>query len=253
MQKRINPNEAAYLMKNYGLHSNGFTLSGNLEFEPGVLVNKKVVVNDVRLGKYSSISPQAELIRVSMGRYTSIGQMVNIGLSTHPTDWLTTTAFPYRPQKFGGRFNNAGRTFDSFPAETVIGHDAWVGAGALIPGGIKIGNGAIVAAGAVVTKDVPDYAIVGGSPARLIRYRFDEETCQRLNESAWWQYDLFEHTDTKAIPFEHPLEAIDLISRRAEAGEIRKVDEPLYRLASEKNEEGKRLLVCRPLEGGLGS
>lgn len=72
--------------------------------------------------------------------------------------------------------------------QLVIGHDVWLGRGCTIMSGVHIGNGAIVAAGAVVTKDVPPYAIVGGNPAKLIRYRFDDETIARLQKLKWWYW-----------------------------------------------------------------
>ena len=69
-----------------------------------------------------------------------------------------------------------------------IGHDVWIGYGAIIMDGVTVGTGAIVGAAAVVTKDVPPYAIVAGVPARIIRYRFDENTIKRLLESRWWDF-----------------------------------------------------------------
>lgn len=72
--------------------------------------------------------------------------------------------------------------------QLVIGHDVWLGRGCTIMSGVHIGNGAIIAAGAVVTKDVPPYAIVGGNPAKLIRYRFDDETIARLQKLKWWYW-----------------------------------------------------------------
>ena len=69
-----------------------------------------------------------------------------------------------------------------------IGHDVWIGYGAIIMDGVTIGTGAVVAAAAVVTKDVPPYAIVAGVPARIIRYRFDDDTIRRLLESRWWDF-----------------------------------------------------------------
>lgn len=73
--------------------------------------------------------------------------------------------------------------------DTVIGHDVWIGHAATIMPGVRVGNGAIIAAQSVVTRDVPDYAIVGGNPAQLIRRRFDEASIARLNALAWWHWD----------------------------------------------------------------
>ncbi|QQL48685.1 CatB-related O-acetyltransferase [Mucilaginibacter ginkgonis] len=75
-----------------------------------------------------------------------------------------------------------------FKGDTVIGNDVWIGYGATIMPGVKIGNGAIIASKSVVTKDVPDYAIAGGNPAKLIRMRYDEPIIARLNKIAWWNW-----------------------------------------------------------------
>lgn len=75
---------------------------------------------------------------------------------------------------------------------THIGNDVWVGANAIVLDGVSIGNGVIVAAGAVVTNSVPDYAIVGGIPARVLRMRFCEEDIERLNELQWWNLSISE-------------------------------------------------------------
>ncbi|MCJ8209346.1 CatB-related O-acetyltransferase [Mucilaginibacter sp. RS28] len=76
-----------------------------------------------------------------------------------------------------------------FKGDTIIGNDVWIGHDATIMPGVKVGNGAIIAAGSLVTKDVPDYAVVGGNPARVIRMRYDEATIQRLNKLAWWDWN----------------------------------------------------------------
>ena len=84
--------------------------------------------------------------------------------------------------------------------DTTVGNDVWIGYGALIMPGISIGNGAIVAAGAVVTNNVPPYAIIGGNPATIIRYRFDEATIRRLEQVSWWNWDVEKITrNIKAI------------------------------------------------------
>ena len=73
-------------------------------------------------------------------------------------------------------------------ALTKIGNDVWIGRSAIVLSGVNIGNGAVIGAGSVVTKDVPDYAIVAGNPAKLIRYRFDEHTIQELQSLKWWAW-----------------------------------------------------------------
>ncbi|NNM32171.1 MAG: CatB-related O-acetyltransferase, partial [Gemmatimonadetes bacterium] len=80
---------------------------------------------------------------------------------------------------------------ESWPhrGDTIVGHDVWIGYGATIMPGVRIGNGAIIAARSVITRDVEAFSIVGGNPAEPIRYRFDEETRRELDRIAWWDWD----------------------------------------------------------------
>ena len=91
---------------------------------------------------------------------------------------------------FGNGWEHAAPAPGSLPykGDTVIGNDVWIGYDALIMPGVKVGNGAIIAARSVVTGDVPAYAVVGGNPAKVIRYRFDDDTIARLNAIAWWDW-----------------------------------------------------------------
>lgn len=117
--------------------------------------------------------------RTRIGRYVSIAQNVQLGLGTHPLDMLSTSPAVYG--KKGGHDQGDLR----FPP-CVVDSDVWIGASSIILSGIHIGTGAVVAAGAVVTKDVPPYAIVGGVPARIIRYRFTPDVIKKLLASCWW-------------------------------------------------------------------
>ena len=136
-------------------------------------------------------------VTTKIGRYSSIAPSVSqLGLG-HPTGWISSSPFSHNPQPLGG-FNDylddigvsefRLHRFDQGSAPVEIGHDVWIGEAALIKAGITIGHGAIVAARAIVTRDVPPYAIVGGAPGRLIRYRFSETVIERLVAARWWRF-----------------------------------------------------------------
>jgi virginiamycin A acetyltransferase len=125
--------------------------------------------------------------RLIIGRFCSIAAEVKFIMNggNHPTTWLTTYPLPI--------FENgwALATPPAWPhkGDTTIGNDVWIGHGAVIMPGITIGDGAIIATASVVTKDVPPYAIVGGNPATVLRFRFDEATIARLLALRWWEWD----------------------------------------------------------------
>lgn len=119
---------------------------------------------------------------VNIGKYCSVGHDVHYYGANHPLDHASMSAYFYN-KSFGGLDVN-----DVERKTLSIGNDVWIGHGVIIVSScLTIGNGAVVAAGAVVTKDVPPYAIVAGVPARIIRYRFDENTILALENSRWWE------------------------------------------------------------------
>jgi chloramphenicol O-acetyltransferase type B len=123
-----------------------------------------------------------------VGSYTSIAGGVRILLGgEHRTDWLTTYPFP-------AMMDGLEDIKDYAPSkgDVVIGSDCWICADAMILSGVTIGHGAIVAAGAVVTRDVAPFAVVGGNPSKFIRWRFDEAIRQRLLDAAWWDWPMEE-------------------------------------------------------------
>lgn len=125
--------------------------------------------------------------RLLIGKFCSIATDVRFIMNggNHPTDWLTTFPFPI----FGHGWEVALPASWPTKGDTVVGNDVWMGYSALVMPGVHIGNGAIVATAAVVTRDVPAYAIVGGNPATVLRYRFDPETIARLESLRWWDWD----------------------------------------------------------------
>jgi len=138
----------------------------------------------VHIGRFTYITSGRIYPNVLIGRFCSMAINVVIGAQDHPTDWLSCSTFQYENRD---RF----RTFHTpLPwreaPQTRIGNDVWIGANAVIKGGVAIGDGAIIGAGAVVTRDIPPYAVAVGVPARVIKYRFDEETIRELLELQWW-------------------------------------------------------------------
>lgn len=136
-------------------------------------------------GAYSYMRSGGELYgNTTIGRFCSIGKNVVIGLekNKHPTDWLSTSLFSKQIEK----------KYESIPANnrTVIGNDCWIGQEAVIMSGINVGDGAIIGARALVTSDVPPFAIYAGVPARLIRYRFSPDLVERLIQSKWWDVSM---------------------------------------------------------------
>ncbi len=144
------------------------------------------------IGKGSYINTGTELRYVSMGRFCSIGSDIRVISGTHPTSMFVSThpAFYSTAMQSGFTYVKHEK-FDEYKYAddhhvVVIGNDVWIGSEAKLMGGVRIGDGAIIAAGAVVTKDVPPYAIVGGVPAKVIRFRHSEDQIETLLKIQWW-------------------------------------------------------------------
>ncbi len=127
--------------------------------------------------------------RLIIGKFCAVGTGVKFIMNGGNHAIGGFSSYPFRI--FGGAWERNLPTDFAFPhrGDTVVGNDVWLGYGGLIMPGVKIGDGAIVATRAVVTRDVPPYAIVGGNPARIIRMRFDEATIAALLGMRWWDWD----------------------------------------------------------------
>jgi acetyltransferase-like isoleucine patch superfamily enzyme len=159
--------------------------------------------HDVEVGAYSyggCMTPG--LWRgVTVGRYVSVASGVRVFVRNHPLERLSLHPFFYAPECGWVAEDNLPR------GRLEIGHDAWLGVNSIITTGChRIGIGAVVGAGAVVTKDVPDFAIVGGNPARILRYRFPEDLRQQILESRWWERSI-EECARSLDAFTRPLES----------------------------------------------
>jgi acetyltransferase-like isoleucine patch superfamily enzyme len=141
-------------------------------------------IGDFTYGRPKVRFPEAGA-KLTIGRYGSIADDVNILLGgNHRTDFVTTYPFGAIPALWP---EAAGRSdFAVSRGDVVIGHDVWLGSGCMILSGVTIGHGAVVAARAVVTRDVAPYTIVGGNPAQMIRARFESAIVERLLATRWW-------------------------------------------------------------------
>lgn len=133
------------------------------------------MLRNCKVGKYVFVGPKGTFNNVEIGNYTCIAPSCQIGGLEHPYWEASISPKLYK---------------DNTPRKTTrIGHDVWIAANCIIRQGVTIGDGAVVGAGSFVNKDVPPYAIVFGSPAKLYKYRFDQETINELNESHYWELD----------------------------------------------------------------
>lgn len=153
-----------------------------------VILSGKYSIQDSEIGSFTSISTNSRISLTTIGKYCSIGPNFISGWGIHPTDGISTSPIFYSMSHATGKvFSKKNKIIER--KRIKIGNDVWIGSNCIVLDGITIGNGCIIAAGAVVTKDVPDYAIVGGVPAKIIKYRFDDETIHELQKIKWWNFE----------------------------------------------------------------
>ena len=153
---------------------------------------ENVTLFNVALGDYTYVSPNTEIRNAKIGKFCSIGPNCYIGLGKHPASgFVSTHPIFYSDKKQTQKGFSEKSVFEEH-APVEIGNDVWVGANSVIADGVKIGDGAIVAFGAAVAGDVPPYAVVGGVPAKVIKYRFEKEDIKSLLAIKWWNKDIEE-------------------------------------------------------------
>lgn len=181
--------------------------------EHPVSVQESHLERNTRVGRYTYFRRGSTLVQgCEVGRYCAIARDVEIGMQEHRTDWLNIHTFQYDHDFFRNvpGYNDHARVKRAPLPPAIVGNDVWIGAKAIIRRGVRVGDGAIIGAGSFVNKDVPPYAIVAGTPAKLIRFRFSPDVIERLLDVQWW--DLLPH-EMDGVPFNDIEAALDMLEK----------------------------------------
>jgi chloramphenicol O-acetyltransferase type B len=184
-------------------------------FEGNNIIYERCSIGRSSLGKYSYLSQDSNIGNLTVGRFCSIGPGFAVGLGTHPSNYVSTSPVFFSTRKQCG-VTFADREYFTEQTSSSIGNDVWIGAKVFMKDGTTINHGAIVAAGAVVTRDVAPYAIVGGVPARTIRMRFDDQTIEALLATSWWDWNESELRSAQQLFAQEGAEAFLAWSRNRE-------------------------------------
>lgn len=154
-------------------------------------IAERVILREVKVGDFTYFERHAEGIYATIGKFCSIAANTRINALEHPVERITTHKLSYRPNEYF-RYRGIDAAFlERRRAKHVtIGNDVWIGHGAVVLPGVRVGDGAVIGANAVVTRDVEPYTIVAGAPARVIRRRFEAEVAEMLQSLAWWDWPL---------------------------------------------------------------
>jgi acetyltransferase-like isoleucine patch superfamily enzyme len=168
------------------IYMSGCSIDGDVSIENNCKIYKSNISGKIKIGQYTSVwGPNININgQVLIGCFCSIANNVSIQEYNHDPDRLSTYYV------FKNLFNDETINENTTKGPIIIGSDVWIGMHSCILSGVKIGNGAIIAANSVVNTDIPDFAIVAGSPAKVLKYRFNDEIIQLLNEIKWWNWPI---------------------------------------------------------------
>ena len=151
-------------------------------------VGARTQVAESSFGDYSYVVNDADIIYASIGRFCSIAAQARVNPGNHPLQRVALSHFTYRSSAYGLGADDAAFFDWRRGHRVVLGNDVWIGHGAIILPNVTIGDGAAIGAGAVVSRDVPAFAVAVGVPARVVRYRFAPEIVAALQRIAWWEW-----------------------------------------------------------------
>ena len=182
----------------------------NVELGMWTEVGEKNWLQNTVLGDWSYTGPMCIVQNADIGKFSNIAAMVRIGPTDHPMDRPTMHHFTYRCRAFGLSDVDDEEFFAKRVSQkTFIGHDTWLGHGVIIMPEVSIGIGAVIGSGALVTKDIGDYEVAVGIPAKTVKRRFPEDIAERLKATAWWDWDyetIKDRLDDFRLPVEEFLE-----------------------------------------------
>ena len=199
----------------HGMRNDGVIARGELlPFSQAIFVEPEATLPlkwFVSMGAYSYVVGPMKG-NFSVGRYTSIATRVKIMGEKHPMDRLTMHPITYhfKHEDLAEELGIPQEPFDAAGGPVTIGHDVWIGEGAMLATGITIGNGAVIAARSIVTKDVPPYTVVAGAPAKPVRMRFENDLIDLLLESRWWEFNITDIPPHWSDPRRAVLELLEL-------------------------------------------
>ena len=195
--------------------------SSDVEFSEFNSLRSGAHVKKSRIGRYSYISG-AKVVNSDIGAFCSVGPGALVGgLGRHPLSYVSTHPIFYSPfRQVEDELPIVAIDFDELP-RTYVGNDVWIGARAVVLDGVRVGDGAVIAAGAVVVSDVPEYAIVGGVPAKVIRYRCEPESIEKLRSISWWKWSRGQIVDDVNLFRRSPEEFLEIVSKRCNSGSVR--------------------------------
>lgn len=182
--------------------------------QPCLANSSAVVIGLCEFGAYTYFGEDCLIGSCKVGRFCSIAPGVKIALGEHPLHHVSTHPFFFGSKngfKLPDGIGTPRNLGEKRHSAAVIGHDVWIGANVVICRGVTIGNGAVIAAGAVVTNDVAPYSVVGGLPAKHLKYRFDEDVIAALLKSEWWLYNVESFV---GLPADNPLRFVELLSEK---------------------------------------
>jgi acetyltransferase-like isoleucine patch superfamily enzyme len=158
-------------------------------FDKTARVCRHVKIINSNIGGFTYVASKTQILEGNIGKFCSIASDCRIGLASHSLNYISTSPI-FTSKNNATKYQWIQRDMFEEIQKVNIGNDVWIGIGSIIMGGVSVGDGAVVAAGAIVTKDVPPYSIVAGVPAKVIKYRFEKEIIEFLSEVSWWDWPI---------------------------------------------------------------